>query len=51
MIAMLIAAIISTIVGIIWVNGIINMNEKYPDYKGEDFLNWDDNKAHTEDKI
>lgn len=29
---------ISLIVGLLWVNGIDQMNEKYPDYKGEDFL-------------
>jgi hypothetical protein len=39
------------IVSWIWVKGIDNMKENHPDYKGEDFLNWDDNKAHTEDKI
>lgn len=46
---------VSTIVGILWGKGIINMHEKYPDYKGEDFLNWDgksdqwdDHKSHTE---
>ena len=39
------------------------MKENHPDYKGEDFLNWDgktaswetekwdDDKAHTEDKF
>ena len=32
----------------LWVRGISNMKEKYPDYKGEDFLDWDDDKAHTE---
>jgi hypothetical protein len=51
MIAILISAIISVIVGILWVNGINNMKEKHPDYKGGDFLDWDDNTAHTEDKI
>jgi hypothetical protein len=34
-----------------WATGIDNMKEKHPDYKGEDFLNWDDDKIHTEDKI
>jgi hypothetical protein len=23
-----------------WANGIHNMNEKHPDYLGEDFLDW-----------
>jgi hypothetical protein len=51
MIAIILPAIISVIVGILWVNGISNMKENHPDYKGEDFLNWDDDKIHTEDKI
>ena len=51
MIAIILPAIISVIVGILLVNGIDNMKENHPDYKGEDFLDWDDNKAHTEDKI
>ena len=24
-----------------WVRGIDDMKENHPDYKGEDFLNWD----------
>jgi len=31
-----------------WVRGIDNMHKNYPDYKGEDFLNWEkeiNNKA------
>lgn len=38
-----------------WVRGIDKMKRKHPDYKGEDFLNWDrkndgwdDNKTHSE---
>ena len=39
-----------------WVKGISNMKENHPDYKGEEFLNWDRknddwDKTHTEDKI
>ena len=34
-----------------WATGIDNMKENHPDYKGEDFLDWDDNTIHTEDKI
>jgi hypothetical protein len=48
---MIISAVVSVIVGILLVNGVSNMKENHPDYKGEDFLDWDDNKAHTEDKI
>ena len=31
-----------------WVKGISDMKKNHPDYKGEDWLNWDDNKNHTE---
>lgn len=51
MIAIILSAVISVIVGILWVNGIDNMKENDPDYKGGDFLDWDDNTSHTEDKI
>jgi hypothetical protein len=30
----------------LWVRGISNMKEKHPDYKGEDFLNWDDDNEN-----
>lgn len=33
---------ISTIISILWVRGINKMHEEHPEYKGEDFLNWDD---------
>jgi len=39
--AILIVFLISTIIAILWARAIANMHEKYPDYKGEDFLNWD----------
>jgi hypothetical protein len=35
----------------LWVRGIDNMKQNHPEYKGEDFLNWDDNKVHTEEKF
>jgi hypothetical protein len=39
-----------------WVKGISNMKENHPDYKGEEFLNWDRknddwDKTHTETEI
>lgn len=39
-----------------WVKGIDNMKENHPDYKGEEFLNWDRenddwDKNHTEGKL
>lgn len=51
MVGLIFAAIISVIAGLLLVNGIDNMKENHPEYKGKDFLNWDDDKAHTEDKI
>ena len=45
-----------------WVRGIDHMKKNHPDYKGEDFLDWenaeapwvedwDDEKVHTEGEI
>jgi hypothetical protein len=36
------------LVSILWTRGIDHMKENHPEYKGEDFLEWDDNKSHTE---
>ena len=49
----LISITIATIISIFWVRGIDYMKENHPDYKGEDWLNWDydDNKTHTEGEI
>jgi hypothetical protein len=33
-----------------WVVGIDYMKENHPDYKGDDFLNWGDDKDNEEDK-
>ena len=30
-----------------WVNGIENMRKNHPNYKGEDFLNWDEDKINS----
>jgi hypothetical protein len=30
-----------------WVRGIDYMNENHPDYKGEDWLNWDEEDKKT----
>ena len=54
MVGLILSAIVSVIVGSIaflWANEIDKMKNEHPDYKGEDFLNWDDNKIHSEDKI
>jgi hypothetical protein len=34
--------IMAAIVSFFWVNGIDYMKENHPDYKGEDFLNYDE---------
>ena len=51
MVELIIAAVISVIAGIIallWVEGIDHMKENHPEYKGEDFLDWD---SHTENEF
>ena len=48
MIALLIVVTLALILLVwAWVNGIHNMNEKHPDYKGEDFLNWDEDDKNN----
>ena len=32
------------IISWLWVTGIDNMKKNHPDYKGEDFLNWEDDE-------
>jgi len=48
MIIGLIIVVFTLLIAIVWVRGINHMKEKYPNYKGEDFLDWDDNKIHSE---
>jgi len=51
MVGLIIVAIISVIAGIgifLWVDGIDYMKENHPDYKGEDFLDWEN---HTENEF
>lgn len=33
--------VVVLIVSVLWVNGITNMQKNHPDYKGEDWLDWD----------
>ena len=57
MLIVLFIAVISVISIVwIWVSGIEYMKENHPDYKGEDFLNWDGenndcDNTHTEGEI
>jgi hypothetical protein len=48
MVGLIITLIIVIPIAILWVRGIDNMKKNHPDYKGNDFLNWDENKSHTE---
>jgi hypothetical protein len=62
MAAILITLIFVVPISVYWAHLIHNMKENFPDYKGEDFLNWgenemkketetnewDDNQVHTE---
>jgi hypothetical protein len=41
--------VLAAVISIAWASGIHSMHRDHPDYKGEDFLDWDDeNKIHTE---
>ena len=43
LISILITVFISAIISFLWVRGIDNMKRNYPNYKGDDFLNFDNN--------
>jgi hypothetical protein len=62
-VVVLVMVIVTTLISWSWVNGIDYMKENHPDYKGEDFLDcdedecitkmagrdgWDDNNIHSE---
>jgi Na+/citrate or Na+/malate symporter len=47
-VAIIISVAIAAIIAWFWADGIDKMKQNHPDYKGEDWLNWDDNKNHTE---
>ena len=38
----LIIFILAIVVSVMWVGGIDKMKKEYPDYKGEDYLNWNE---------
>lgn len=40
-IVFLVMFIVVAIISYLWVRGIDNMHKNHPDYKGDDFLNWD----------
>ena len=47
----LVEIIITIIIAALWTRGIDKMKNEHPDYKGEDFLNWDDDKTNTETEL
>jgi len=44
MIAILIVICIAALISWVWVKGIDNMKNNHPDYKGKDFLDWEDDE-------
>ena len=41
--------IFTALISWLWVSGIDNMKKNHPDYKGEDFLDWDKMKKYEDD--
>lgn len=39
---------LAAIIAFFWVRGINYMKEHHPEYKGEDFLNWDEDEINDE---
>lgn len=40
--------LLALIVSVLWVRGIDNMKENHPNYKGEDFLNYDEDDSDVD---
>lgn len=39
--------VIATVIAVGWASGIHNMHKNNPDYKGEDFLNWNEDEKDS----
>jgi hypothetical protein len=39
--------VVGAIISYLWVRGIYFMKENHPDYKGDDFLNWDEDDKNS----
>jgi uncharacterized membrane protein YedE/YeeE len=39
--------VFTAIISYLWVQGISNMKENHPDYKGEDFLNFEEDEKEN----
>ena len=42
LVVIIVLSVLLMLLSYVWVKGIDNMNENYPDYKGEDFFNEED---------
>ena len=42
--------VLVAIISYLWVRGIDYMKENHPDYKGDDFLNWDEDDKQDNKK-
>ena len=43
----LVMFVITAIISYLWVRGIDKMEQEHPDYKGDDFLNFEDNEKEN----
>ena len=43
----LVMFVIAGIISYLWVRGIDKMGQEHPDYKGDDFLNFEDNEKNN----
>jgi len=43
----LVMFVITAIISYLWVRGIDNMKNQHPDYKGNDFLNFEDDEKEN----
>jgi Na+/citrate or Na+/malate symporter len=51
MIVGIIILVFAILIAVVWARSINHIYENYPDYKGEDWMTWEDkdeNKNHTE---
>ena len=39
-----ISFVVASVIAYFWADGITKMKDKHPDYKGDDFLNFDEEK-------
>ena len=47
LLSILVILSILPVISVLWVRGIDYMHKNHPDYKGEDWLNWDEDDKKT----